>query len=700
MRAVILRFGVLVVLVVLGWIAIANAQRDEDPRNPLRADANRSREISTVSNRETATNRPSADPFSQPGRRTAPTADRYSSTPSDNRYAAGPGDSIPDASALGLSSPQGQQDAPRYASASEPVTSGPSLLPGNVPANPVSQTADDRNPNRDPDNRYSSRPADDRYAARTVDRYGRQSGNRYSAPTSAAPTSDAQEPAPFRADPKAAPASVLPARDVSEGGYRPVASSHGMSPSDTEGTGQPGDQRLEGPQTPQLSIQKTAPKEVQVGKPASFRVTVRNTGPVAASEVEVCDVVPRGTKLVSTNPQAKRGTRGELIWALGTIRPNEEATVEMQLLPMAEGEIGSVASVHFGADASVRTVATRPNLVIESTAPKSVMIGEQAVMSITISNTGTGVATGVVLEDRIPAGLQHPAGNELEYDVGELKPGESRKLDLPMIAQRAGSATNMLTARGDGNLRAESRCTMEVVAPQLNVAVDGPKRRYLERQATYQFSVSNPGTAAAKQVELVAALPEGLKFVSANNAGYYEEASRTVRWRLEELPPNESGSVELVTMPVEAGQHALRLRGTAQRGLIAEKEQPVLVEGISAVLFQVADTADPIEVNGETSYDVRVVNQGSKAAGNVRLVVDLPPEVKAVAAEGPTRYGIEGNRVIFEGLANLAPKAETTYRLRVKAVRSGDLRVRFQLMTDEMRTPVTKEESTRVFADE
>ena len=95
-----------------------------------------------------------------------------------------------------------------------------------------------------------------------------------------------------------------------------------------------------------------------------------------------------------------------------------------------------------------------------------------------------------------------------------------------------------------------------------------------------------------------------------------------------------------------------------------------------------------------------MVNQGSKAASNVRLTIVLPPELKPVAAEGPTHNRNEGNRVVFDGLARLAPKAETTYRLRVKAMRPGDLRARFQLLTDDMQSPVTKEESTRVYADE
>ena len=195
------------------------------------------------------------------------------------------------------------------------------------------------------------------------------------------------------------PASPLPAGRMDRGGFGTPADIGRAAdfPGEGEGSGQPGDPRLEGVQSPQLTIQKSAPKEIQVGKPATFRVTVRNTGSIPACEVEVCDQVPKGTRLLGTTPQAKRGPRGEIVWTLGTIRPGEEAKVEMQLMPTAEGEIGSVATVHFGADASARTIATRPQLVVETTAPKKVLIGDQVTLSITISNPGTGVATGVVL---------------------------------------------------------------------------------------------------------------------------------------------------------------------------------------------------------------------------------------------------------------------------------------------------------------
>ena len=74
--------------------------------------------------------------------------------------------------------------------------------------------------------------------------------------------------------------------------------------------------------------------------------------------------------------------------------------------------------------------------------------------------------------------------------------------------------------------------------------------------------------------------------------------------------------------------------------------------------------------------------------------------MKVIAAEGPTQYASGGNRVVFEPLQRLAPKADVTYRVRVQGIKPGDLRIRVQLQTDENRAPIMKEESTRVYTDE
>lgn len=475
---------------------------------------------------------------------------------------------------------------------------------------------------------------------------------------------------------------------------RPEASRAG------EGTGKPGAKHIDGPQAPQLTIQKTAPPEIQVGRPATFQIRLKNTGPVLAQAVELRDVVPKGTRLIGTSPRANPGVRGELVWQLGSLKPGDEVAVEVQLMPIEEGPIGSVATVSFSAEASATTIATKPQLALKLVAPAKVLIGEELTLAITITNTGSGIARKVIIDERVPPGLQHASGPELEYEVGDLKPGESKQLDLKVTAVQPGPVTNVLVARADVNVKTEDRWDLEVLSPQLELGVEGPKRRFLDREASYVVSVSNPGTAPAKQVELTAQLPPGLKFVRANNSGQYDDATRSVHWLLQELPVKETGTVEVVTIPVNIGQERLLVRGAAERGIAAQKEHPVIIDGIAAVMFEVADTRDPVEVNGETNYEIRVLNQGSKESTNVQITVALPPDLRVVAAEGPTRRIGDGNQVAFEPLPRLAAKADTTYRVRVQGLKPGDQRVRVQLLTDEIRTPITKEESTRVYSDQ
>jgi uncharacterized repeat protein (TIGR01451 family) len=465
-------------------------------------------------------------------------------------------------------------------------------------------------------------------------------------------------------------------------------------------SGRPGSRQLDGKQLPQVSIEKIAPEEIQVGKPAKIELRIRNNGGVAAQNVKVFDVVPEGTQFIAANPPATPGIQGDLSWSLGALKPGEESVVEVELAPIAEGEVGSVAVVTFDAEAGARSRATKPGLTLQVSAAKQVMIGQEVLLSIKIGNPGTGAATGVVIREQVPAGLKHSAGAELEFEVGTLKPGETRELELALSAAQAGKIVNQIAARGDANLQAEAQCALEVIAPALEITVDGPARRYLERQATYTVLVTNPGTAPAKDVELVTRLPKGMKFVQANNAGQYDPKTHSVAWSLAELPPAESGKVTLTALPIEPGEQRMRAEGRARQGLADEIEQITVVEGLAALLFEVVDVADPIEVNGETEYEIRIVNQGSKGADNVQLVATLPPELRFVSAEGPTQHAVKGQHVLFEPLGRLSPKADTSYRIAVQGTQAGDLRMKVQLQTDDMQHPVTKEESTRVYSDE
>lgn len=503
---------------------------------------------------------------------------------------------------------------------------------------------------------------------------------------------------PFAAAP---PLGPPPTNDL----QAPATAAPAVDAGISSGQGRPGPVQLEGVQAPQLTVEKRGPREVQVGKAARYEILVRNVGSATAHDVMLRDSVPYGSALITTTPPASpvnpanAGPAGDLSWMLGSLPPGGQARVAMEVMPKLEGEIGSVASVTFRADASVRSRATKPDLRLDLSDPKPVLIGRDVKFPITITNPGTGVATGVVLEGLLPDQLTHRAGKELEFDVGQLQPGGSRTIDLSLGSTGPGVHTIRLVARADGQIEVERIIKVEITAPTLELAAEMPSRRYLQRPAVCTIAMANTGTAPAKGVELAAQLPPGVKFVRANNAGYYDERTHRVLWNLEELPAAERGAVELVVMPVDLGPQKIVAAARSADGLSDQVAHTIEVEGLAAVTFEVTDSEDPIEVAGLTEYVIRVGNQGTKAASGVRLSATILGEMEPVEAKGPAAHRIDNLTVSFEPLARLAPTEEAIFRIRVRGHRAGDQRVQVQLTSDDHPAPITKEEITRVYAD-
>lgn len=461
----------------------------------------------------------------------------------------------------------------------------------------------------------------------------------------------------------------------------------------------PGDRELEGAQTPSLTLEKRAPSEVSVGQAAPFKIIVRNVGNVTAHGVVVTDRIPQGTEFVDASPEFTQTQDGVIAWQLGDIEPGDQAQVSIELKPLVEGEIGSVAQVSFQTQASVRTVSTKPELVVKHTGPDKILIGQDVVFDIILSNPGSGATTGIVIEEDVPEGLAHVAGERLEYEVGTLRPKEEKRLQLILRADKAGQVRNLITAKADAGLVAQDEVGLEVIAPELQVAISGAKTRYLERQVTYEIEVNNPGTSTAYDVELVTFLPKGLKYVSADNKGSYDPQRHAVFWSLAELPAQENGSVKLTALPIETGEQKLRVEGTGNLDLEASYEHTTNVQGLTELAFSVQDVHDPIEVGSETTYEIRVVNEGNKVATNIQIAAQLSDQLTPISGEGPSKVIVEGQQVFMDVIERLAPRDEAVFRITARGTGAGDHVIAVQLQSDEVPTAVVKQESTKVYAD-
>ncbi|MGC6443082.1 MAG: hypothetical protein ACON4H_10485 [Rubripirellula sp.] len=461
----------------------------------------------------------------------------------------------------------------------------------------------------------------------------------------------------------------------------------------------PGERRLEGAQTPSVVIQKRAPSEVRVGKAASFIVNVQNVGVADALNVEVYDRIPAGMRFVEASPAAQQ-VGNQLMWELGSMAAGEQRTITMQLVPEQEGELGSVARVSFEAAASVRTLSTKPELKIVQRVPEQgVLIGQQLEIEIEVSNPGSGAANGVVLQEDVPEGLEHPRGRQLDNALGSLAPGEVRRQVLRLRAVRPGVVENTIRLVSDDGLETEHSVAVQVIAPDLQVQLNGPSRRFLERPATYELLVANQGTADATNLEIAVHLDRGFTFVSTENEGYYDPNRHAVFWSLANLPAGAQGIVPLTLLPVEIGEQAIRIEADGDLGVAVQSQRTMSVEGFAELTFAINNPGGPIEIGAETEYEVTVTNTGSMADSGVRVQLQLPVGLELVSASGDAGTNGQG-LVAFQPITALQPNQTVKQTIRVRGLNAGVHLVKAVVVSEQSAVPVTKEESTRVYADQ
>ena len=187
----------------------------------------------------------------------------------------------------------------------------------------------------------------------------------------------------------------------------------------------------------------------------------------------------------------------------------------------------------------------------------------------------------------------------------------------------------------------------------------------------------------------------GMKFVSASHGG--KAAGGKIRWSLGSFAAGSSRKVKVIVMPTKAVSltNSVVAKATCAAGVKASVK--TVITGISAVLLEVIDDEDPVEVGNETTYVIIATNQGSAPGTNIRFVCTIEDNEQYVSSSGATKGTLKGNTLTFKPLVSLAPKAKATWRVVVKAVKAGDVRFTVAMNTDQLSRPVDETEATHLY---
>jgi uncharacterized repeat protein (TIGR01451 family) len=453
-----------------------------------------------------------------------------------------------------------------------------------------------------------------------------------------------------------------------------------------------------GAQAHSVTLEWVKQSDINVGQECECDLVVRNTGKATAHQVHVEAFFPSTVRLTSATPKPT-ASQDRLVWSFETLEAGKTQTIRIKLIPSRRGELATTANVRFTGAAAGLFQVQEPLLKIAIKGPKQVMVGDPASQIITVTNPGTGVATGVKIEALIPQGLEHPRGERLMMEVGSLNPGESRQIRLALAAASGGRHTVKVLATADADLKRNIEGSILVVAPSLKIAVDGPGLRYLGRKANYTIAVLNDGQIASSNVRVSQQIPAGFDFLGADKGGKYDRDNRTVTWFVGGMDAGKTIKLRTQLSPKKLGSFEQIAWVTSEHGDKETAKAITRVDGTSSLVLEIVDLDDPVEVGEETAYEIRIRNEGTKAAVNVSLSCELPNGVKLLGAKGPASHIAENGLVVFKSLSTLAPSKTAVYRVHVRGSAAGNHRFRARLASDSNQEPLIFEELTKFYED-
>jgi uncharacterized repeat protein (TIGR01451 family) len=443
-----------------------------------------------------------------------------------------------------------------------------------------------------------------------------------------------------------------------------------------------------------VTLQKNAPGLVTIGEEFSYDLNVTAKDAVAA--VNVMDTLPDGATFVSAEPAAtKEGNR--LTWNLGDLNQGESKNIKVTLKADKEGELVDCATVSALPRVCVTTMVGRPNLEIKKSGPEMAMVGQEIAYSVVVQNNGTTVAKEVAVIDNVPEGLSSANGErELTFNIGDLAPGASKTVSIPLKAAKRGKVVNTATASSGkaGKVTAEAQTTIVQQGVKIEKTTKD-ESLYVNRTAAYDIVVSNIGDTDLSGVVVTdTAAPETV-IAAAEGATV---TGSTAVWNAGDLKAGGKKSFAVKVLSKVPGKFTDTASVTTAQGLKDSTQASSEWKGITGVLVEMMDNPDPIQVGETTQFTIRVSNQGSTVAiGDLNIVATVPDELEVIASTVVDGGVISGKTITWPTVPSVAPKTSVVRTYSVKGVKVGDARSKASVTTSQRKIAIEQVESTTVY---
>ena len=507
-----------------------------------------------------------------------------------------------------------------------------------------------------------------------------------------------------------------------------------------------------------VAVRKTGPASATIGSTVKYVIEVSNPGDLSAEGVTVTDEIPNGMTYLGSNPSGT-ATGRTIQWQVGQLTAGETRRLEVDFRAERQGSVTACAEATAAGGLRSRACSTttvteaaatpppiaqppftppattEPVVDLKISGPQKATVGQTVTFTVEVVNRGGTTARGLLIKDRFDAGFEHaeavsPIERSLDVD---LQPGQSRKIGVEFKVTAAGRqchtveildrdgkvlATEYVCLTAEAAEEPKSSYTPPVYTPpvytpptpgpnpgpagtpSVSLKVTGPKSRRVNETAEFTIEVANTSIEKIENVEVVSNLD--MSFDPSMATGGYRLEGDAIVWTIENFESGDKRKYTLHGRCMSPTDRALnRVKVTSDGSTLAEEEASVRIEAAPVLStgklsMTVQDHHDPISVNKELTYEIKVVNNGQLEDTGVLVVVTVPPEMSPVrlGTWGPESFEVEGQTIRFNEVASIEAGGSIAYRVRVQTKQPGTVRLGARLTSRNQSEPLLKEEAT------
>ncbi|MGE4181392.1 MAG: hypothetical protein AB7J34_16330 [Limisphaerales bacterium] len=458
--------------------------------------------------------------------------------------------------------------------------------------------------------------------------------------------------------------------------------------------------------TASVSVEKVVPSEVLVGRSFEIVIRVTNLGEGELQDVTLTDTTEGGARVEDATPKADQVDGKQSTWRLGNLGNRQTREVRVRAVATDETPITGCAVATFRPSACATTRVVRPAIELTKSMPAEALLCDPVPVKLVVRNSGTSALNDVRITDNLPEGLSTDSGeSKRTFEVGRLNPGESREVGFGSKASRTGRFVNTASVTSAEGAEASAEAAINILQPVLTVACQTPPARtlqgipepfvqFLGRPFEVCWEVGNSGNAPSANSRLDVVVPAGVEVRSATEGG--SASGGRIAWNLGPIAPGGTKKVCATLVAARAGTYAFQASANGACAAPVETACSVRIQGVNAVLVELVDDPDPIQVGENTTYTVRDTHQGGGLdLLDVAVRVVFPDGMEPTAASNAGQ--VQGKTVTWAPVASLPLRQSLAYTVTGKGTAAGDHRLEVLVTTRGRQTPITEFESTTVY---